>query len=161
MVTKRVLPGLLALALLGGCMSFGSGGTKETVGTVGGAVAGGLIGSQIGGGSGKLVATGVGTLLGAFVGNQIGASLDKTDHAMVEQATAKAYSAPVGEKITWNNTDSGHSGSVVSTREGWNTTGNYCREIQQAVKVGKDTHQAYGTACKQPDGTWKIVSAQP
>ena len=60
-------------------------GTKQTVGTVGGAVAGGLIGSQVGSGTGQLVATGVGTLVGAVIGGQIGASLDRADQAYAAQ----------------------------------------------------------------------------
>ncbi|WP_180280158.1 RT0821/Lpp0805 family surface protein [Azospirillum oleiclasticum] len=156
MVIKRMVPAALALALLSGCM--GTGGTKETVGTLGGAAAGGLLGSQIGGGSGKLVATGVGTLLGAFVGREIGASLDKADQTYANQAATRAYAAPVGEKIAWNNPQSGNKGTIVSTRDGWSSTGNYCREFQQTIVVGGRTEQAYGTACKQPDGSWKIVN---
>ena len=36
--------------------------------------------------------------------------------------------------------------------------GTYCREFQQTVTVGGRTEEAYGTACRQPDGSWKIVS---
>lgn len=155
MVIKRLVPAVLALTLLSGCLGTGP---KESAGTLGGAAAGGLLGSQIGGGSGKLVATGVGTLLGAFVGREIGASLDKADQTHATQAATRAYAAPVGERITWNNPQSGNSGMVVSTRDGWSSTGNYCREFQQTVSVGGRTEQAYGTACKQPDGSWKIVN---
>lgn len=155
MVIKRMVPAALALALLSGCMGTGP---KESVGTLGGAAAGGLLGSQIGGGSGKLVATGVGTLLGAFVGREIGSSLDKADQTYAAEAATRAYAAPVGDRITWNNPKSGNRGTVVSTRDGWSSTGNYCREFQQTVVVDGRTEQAYGTACKQPDGSWKIVN---
>ena len=33
-----------------------------------------------------------------------------------------------------------------------------CREFQQTITVGGRTETAYGTACRQPDGDWKIVS---
>lgn len=157
MFVKKLVPTVLAVALLAGCTT---GGTKETFGTVGGAVAGGLIGSQIGGGSGKLIATGVGTLLGAFVGKEIGASLDKADAEFASGAARRAYAAPVGDRIVWNNPQSGNSGSVTTTRDGYSNGGTYCREYQQTVTVGGRTELAYGTACKQPDGTWKIVANQ-
>ncbi|NDF11806.1 MAG: hypothetical protein EB060_03190 [Proteobacteria bacterium] len=32
----------------------------------------------------------------------------------------------------------------------------YCREYTQNVKVGSGVHQGYGTACMQPDGSWKL-----
>lgn len=33
----------------------------------------------------------------------------------------------------------------------------YCREYQQQVLVGGRWEQAYGTACRRPDGSWQIV----
>ena len=32
-----------------------------------------------------------------------------------------------------------------------------CREFQQTIMIGGQPQRAYGTACHQPDGTWKIV----
>jgi hypothetical protein len=32
-----------------------------------------------------------------------------------------------------------------------------CREFQQTITVGGQTQEAYGTACRQSDGSWKIV----
>ena len=32
-----------------------------------------------------------------------------------------------------------------------------CREFQQTIMIGGQPQQAYGTACRQQDGTWKIV----
>ncbi len=154
MFVKKLVPALAAVTLLAGCSLSG----KETAGTIGGGVAGGVIGSQFGGGTGKLVATGVGTLLGAFIGREIGSSLDKADQSHAETAARRAYSAPVGDRITWSNPQTGNSGTVTTTRDGYNNTGNYCREFQQTVHVGGKSEVAYGTACKQPDGTWKIVA---
>lgn len=33
----------------------------------------------------------------------------------------------------------------------------YCREYNRDIKIGNTIQQAYGTACLQPDGTWKII----
>lgn len=35
----------------------------------------------------------------------------------------------------------------------------YCREYQRDVRVGGHMEQSYGTACRQPDGSWKVVSS--
>jgi hypothetical protein len=32
----------------------------------------------------------------------------------------------------------------------------YCREFQKQIIIDGRTEQAYGVACRQPDGTWKI-----
>jgi len=133
-------------------------GANTVVGTIAGAVVGGVAGSQFGHGSGKLAATAFGTLLGAFVGHKVGESLDQADQAAAQQAAQRAYQAPIGQQITWTNPDSGHSGTITPSREGNDASGNYCREFQQTVTVAGNTEQAVGTACRMPDGSWKIVN---
>ncbi len=36
--------------------------------------------------------------------------------------------------------------------------GDYCREYTRTVTIGNRREEAYGTACLQPDGQWRIVS---
>ena len=73
-----------------------------------------------------------------------------------ENAQVSATTAQVGEKIVWHDNDS--SGYVMTTKEGTSTDGLSCREFQQEITIGDETEQAYGTACLQADGAWKIVS---
>jgi surface antigen len=153
--TKYVVPAFVAVALVG-CQSTGQG-EKELGGTLVGAGLGGLAGSQIGSGTGQLAAVGAGVLLGGLLGNQVGKSLDRADRAEIARAQQTAYSAPVGQQINWNNPQSGNYGTITPTRDGRDATGNYCREFQQTINVGGQPQQGYGTACRQPDGTWKIV----
>jgi surface antigen len=117
-----------------------------------------LIGSQFGHGGGQLAAVAIGTLGGALIGSEIGRSMDQADHAAYQNAAAQAQTAPVGETITWNNPESGNYGSITPTREGVQSeTGAYCREYQQEIVVGGKAQQGYGQACRQPDGSWKII----
>ena len=132
-------------------------GEKQTVGTLGGAALGGLLGSQFGDGTGQLVATGAGVLIGGLIGSEIGRSMDEQDRMKANEAVMEAHQAPLGETIVWNNPDSGHSGTVTPVRDGSTSSGLYCREFQQTITVGGRTETAYGTACRQPDGTWRIV----
>lgn len=37
----------------------------------------------------------------------------------------------------------------------------YCREYQSVTVVDSKPVKSYGTACRQPDGSWKIVSQNP
>ena len=140
------------------CENSSLGGTKQTVGTLGGAAAGGLFGAQFGKGKGQLAATAAGALLGAFIGSEIGRTMDEVDRQKAERAYQQATVAPVGETITWSNPNSGNQGSVTPTREGTSSTGAYCREFQQTVIIGGKEEQAYGVACRQPDGAWEIRS---
>jgi surface antigen len=157
MKTLKIAALALAGALTLSACAEDAGG-KETAGTLLGAAGGALLGSQVGGGTGQIFAAIGGGLLGAYLGNQIGASLDRADQAYAAQAEAAAHNAPVGETITWNNPDSGNYGSYTPVRDGTDQNGQYCREYQTTVTVGGEYQQAYGTACRQPDGSWKVVS---
>lgn len=143
----------IALAV-SGCTGMGE---RETVGGLTGAALGGLLGAQFGSGSGQLVATGAGVLIGGLLGSEIGRSMDEVDRMSANQAVVRAQSAPLGERITWNNPDSGNYGTITPTRDGTSASGQYCREFQQTITVGGRTEQAYGSACRQPDGNWRIV----
>jgi surface antigen len=46
----------------------------------------------------------------------------------------------------------------MTTKEGTNANGLSCREFQQEITVGGKVEQAYGTACLQADGAWKIIT---
>lgn len=37
-------------------------------------------------------------------------------------------------------------------------SGQYCREYQSSVRVGGQMQYGYGTACLQPDGSWRVVN---
>ncbi|MBO6785146.1 MAG: glycine zipper 2TM domain-containing protein [Alphaproteobacteria bacterium] len=154
---KAIAPLVAAAMLLAACAQDGS--QNQTAGTIVGGIAGAVLGSQVGGGSGRIVATAVGTLAGALIGNEIGKSLDRNDKAAMRDAEQQAHAAPVGETVAWSNPDSGNSGTVTPVREGRsNQTGAYCREYQTTVTVDGRQEEAFGTACQQPDGSWKIVS---
>jgi surface antigen len=49
------------------------------------------------------------------------------------------------------------SGAGTPTRIYQAARGHSCRESQQTVPIGSETYQAYGTACRWPDGGWSIV----
>jgi len=152
---KIVVFPLLAAFVLGGCATMGP---KEQTGTVVGGVGGALIGSQFGGGTGRLVGVAVGTLAGALIGQEIGRSLDDNDRRIMQENAQRALEFDRTEQTsTWRNPDSGHSGSITPKRTYQTAEGRYCREYQQTVIIGGQEQQAYGRACRQPDGSWKIV----
>lgn len=147
-----------ALAACGPQGRHGGGIDRETTGTVLGGIAGGFLGSQFGEGGGKIVASVAGALVGAWAGKQIANGMNQQDRVQYQQAAQQAQTAPVGQPVQWYNPNTGNSGSIVTTREGQTQSGEYCREFQQTITVGGQTEQAYGTACRQPDGSWKIVN---
>lgn len=152
---KRILS-IAAVAVvavsLAACQSAGP---KQTIGGLGGAAAGGLIGSQIGGGHPASIAAGV--LIGGLLGSAAGNALDNADRAYAAQTASRSLeTAPIGRTSQWRNPNSGHSGTFTPTRTYRRSSGQYCREYNTTVYVGGREQQGYGTACRQRDGSWQL-----
>jgi len=150
---------LLVGALATGCVTQ-NGGNKELAGSLLGAGLGGWAGSKVGSGKGQLAAVAVGALAGGLLGQNIGQSLDRADRMHLGRAQSRAEAAPLGETIAWSNPESGNYGNVTPTRDGYDrASGAYCREYHTEVYIGGERQDAWGTSCRQPDGSWRIVSA--
>jgi len=153
---KIVLAAIAIAVGVSACAQNGQYGNKQVFGGLGGAALGGWAGSTIGSGSGKLAATAAGVLIGALVGSEIGRTMDELDKQKAQQAYTQATSAPVGQTIAWNNPNSGNKGTVTPVRDGTSNSGEYCREFQQTVVIGGKEEDAFGVACRKPDGSWEI-----
>jgi surface antigen len=153
---KKILALLIIFIFaLPGCAASGR---KEGAGTLIGAGTGALLGAQVGSGRGRLVAVAVGTLAGAMMGQEIGRSLDRADQLAMERNAQQALEHNKSyQASSWVNPDTGNSGTITPVKTFQTAQGNYCREYQQTVLVGGQEQQAYGSACRQPDGSWLIV----
>jgi uncharacterized protein YcfJ len=102
-----------SLAACAGTPETGQG-PKENTGTLVGAVAGGLIGSQFGGGTGERIAAGIaGAAIGGLIGNRIGAGMDDDDKRRAYAAQMQALEAGNRCGGGVEEPDSGRYGSVV------------------------------------------------
>lgn len=134
--------------------------TGTIVGGLGGAALGGLLGSKIGGKSttGQVAGIGGGVLLGGLLGGAAGRYLTCDDQRQMQQTSHHALETqPSGMQTGWRNPDSGAYGTVTPTRTYQQANGQYCREFEQTLMVNGQNERGYGTACRQPDGTWRIV----
>jgi surface antigen len=149
----------LALAGLGVAACSSDTGPKEVGGTAVGAGAGALIGNAIGGATGnRLAGTLTGAALGGFLGNRIGAALDDDDKRRAYAAQMQALDAgPSGAPVAWRNPDSGRYGNVVPG-PAYQMNGAPCRQYTHTVYIDGIPQTGRGTACRNPDGTWTIVS---
>lgn len=146
----------LAGFALAGCAQWEES-PKQTVGTVAGAALGGLVGAEFGQGTGRVAATSAGVLLGAFLGSEIGRSLDHADRLAMERTTRTALeTGRTGEPVRWQNPQTGNFGAVtpLATTE---SDGTVCRSYEQTITTAGRVQKGYGTACRQPDETWRIV----
>src|SRR5215467_10849182 len=98
----------------------------------------------------------IGAFGGAAFGGLAGNMLDQRDKRMAAEAQQRALeSAPTGTPVAWSNPDSGHSGTITPTHT-YQSGGTYCREFQSDVVIDGKPDKAWGTACRQPDGSWKV-----
>ncbi len=154
---KSTAIALAAMLSLAACVT--DQGQKQTLGTLIGAGLGGLAGSQIGSGTGQLAAVGAGVLLGGLIGSEVGKSLDKADQAyLANNAQSTLESAPTGMSSSWVNPDTGNSGSMTPTNTYATASGQPCREYHSTVTIDGQTEDVYGTACREPDGSWRFVN---
>ncbi len=146
---------LLAI-LTSGCATMQEN-PKTTIGAAGGGALGGLIAAAAGGSGAAIAASVIG---GILVGGLVGNLLDQRDKQMAAEAANRAMeTAPTGKPVAWKNPDSGHSGTVTPTRTYQTANGNYCRDYQTTVTIDGKQERASGTACRQPDGTWRVVNS--
>ena len=142
---------LLSFTLLVGCQQAPS---KRDTGAVIGGVAGGVLGNQIGSGSGRTAAIIAGTLVGAYIGGSIGQQMDENDRYKAQQALERY---PTNQGSSWRNPDSGNEYTVTPTRTYENTIGP-CREYKSEAIIDGQSDVVYGTACRQPNGTWRATN---
>lgn len=154
---KKLLATAVAVLMLAGCNERGEI-DKQALGGITGAVGGAVIGSNVGKGKGNIAAIAAGTLLGAAIGNDIGRSLDRADIQYHDRAGQSALEHnKVGATSSWKNPDTGASGTFTPVKT-YEKAGSYCREFNQTIKIGDKVEKGYGTACRQPDGSWKIIN---
>ena len=127
---------------------------REALGAVLGGVIGGVTGSRIGDRHDRPAATIAGAIIGTLVGRSIGRYMDEVDQYCTGQALEYT---PDNQPVEWQNPDAGASYRVVPTRTYQVGDGRYCREYISEATIGGRKQQVYGTACRQPDGSWKVV----
>jgi surface antigen len=113
------------------------------------------IGSQVAKGDERTAAIIGGSIIGALVGGSIGRSMDEVDQNCVGQALEHA---PDGKNIMWNEPEDGSRYQVTPVETYQDNGGRYCREYQTVSVVGGRTQETYGTACRQPDGSWRLMN---
>ena len=153
--------------------------------TLMGAGFGGLVGSQFGKGPGNVAATATGVMVGGLIGSEVGNNIDRPHYTTAYPAYTTVYTpayyaapvyvpnyvappAPTPVVVTPVYTQPVYAQPVYTqpayaVPEPQPTTyvdqesGRYCREYSERVQIGGQLRESYGTACMQPDGTWRII----
>lgn len=150
MQSKRWAVLVLVLGLAG-CATQGE---QERAGMVIGGVLGGVLGAQVGEGSGRTAATIIGAMAGVAVGGAVGRSMDEQDRLKTAHTLETVRS---GVHSQWRNPDSGNEYRVTPTRT-YQTAQGPCREYTVDGLVGGKRETLVGNACRQADGSWRVVN---
>lgn len=125
---------------------------REAVGAFLGGAVGGVVGSQIGEGSGRVLATVAGTVLGYILGSAIGRSMDEADRFCTGQVLEYAEDH---HTVRWSNPVA-HMDYWVTPIKRYRIGGQTCRDFITRYKVDKNIAEVTKTACRLPDGSWRI-----
>lgn len=145
---------ILAVLMLSSALAAGCTMSREQSGAVLGGAVGAAAGSAVGKGGGRTVAIVLGALLGSVVGANIGRSMDEQDR--IRTARVMEYN-PTGTSSSWTNPDTRATYTVTPTQTYQSARGP-CREFTMKADIDGRPSDVYGTACRQPDGSWRIVN---
>lgn len=155
-----ILAGMLAVAAVD--MSGCTPGNNVPGATAAGALAGGLVGNQLFHGRNAFAGVMAGALIGGIIGNRIGNYMDRQDRINMQSAIIHT---PVNQQASWTSDRLGPGGRRVTYTvrpikdyyAGRSHHRRYCREYQTTVTIGGRAQRAFGKACREPDGSWKIL----
>jgi len=155
--SSLIITGVLLLTVVGAAVPARAS-DNVFFGTGIGAALGGLFGSQIGRGGGQVVATGVGVAVGGLIGNEVGHSMDESESQVIysRRSPVVMYSdpAPIAYGAYAPNYVAPPAPPPIYVDQQART---YCRQYSQEIRIAGRVHESYGTACLQPDGSWRIV----
>lgn len=122
---------------------------SQTIGRVLGGVLGGVLGNQVGGGSGRALMTVGGAVAGVLIGGEIGRRVDASDQGCVGQVLEFA---PAGQRVQWPAASTQYAvvpGQAVRRGD------RHCRPytFEQQMADGR-WQRVRENACRRSDGVW-------
>ncbi len=97
-------------------------------------------------------------ILAALLATDVGQTITSADQLALERNTQTTLeTVPIGTQSTWRNPQTGSHGVIAPRKTFQRASGTYCREFTQTLVSGNVIEEALGTACREPDGTWKLA----
>ncbi len=100
----------------------------------------------------------VGSVAGSYFGAGVDDSLDLDDRRYMQRAAQNALEFNRNwEASMWRNPETDAEGTVTPTRTYQSAAAKWCREFEAAITVDDEQELATGHACRERDGTWRII----
>ena len=133
--------------------------SPDPAGVIAGALIGGLFGNAVGRGSGRGGATVAGVIVGGVVGAALTSNLDCDDRSYAYRSYYDGFNAGrPNASYQWRNPRNDHRGEFRVDNYYDDRDGFRCANYGQTIYVQGRPQEARGVACRQPDGSWAIVS---
>ena len=131
--------------------------TPDPAGVIVGALIGGLLGNAAG--SGRTGSTLAGVIVGGAVGAALTSNLDCEDRSYAYKSYYDGFNAGRPNAVyRWSNPRNDHRGEFRVVDYYNDPAGFRCSNYSQTIYIDGRPQEARGRACRQPDGTWAIVS---
>ena len=127
--------------------------TKQEAGGLTGAALGAAVGSTMGRGSGRALAIFIGAVAGSAIGSTMGRYMDEQDRIRTSMIMENNRT---NQASSWKNPDTGNNYTVTPVKT-YQVAEGPCREFTLDATIGGKLQDLYGTACRQQDGSWKMV----
>lgn len=100
----------------------------------------------------------VGSVAGASFGAGVDDSLDLDDRRYMQRTVQNTLEFNrTWEASSWRNPETGAEGTVTPTRTYESAAAKWCREFEAMVSDDDGQELASGHACRERDGTWRII----
>lgn len=107
---------------------------------------------------GKTVQQMVAAMGGGLIGGTLGSGLDERDRRKALEAEYRALEyTQSGNPVAWKSDSGGRSGTVVPAQP-YRVGSQDCRQYQHSVMIDGTSRSARGTACRNADGSWTILT---
>ncbi|MGQ0677108.1 MAG: hypothetical protein ACT4N4_13615 [Rhodospirillales bacterium] len=162
-MTRKIAKFLTVIALSVGLVATGAAPSRagDLDPLFGGLIGGGL-GAGIGYAAGKSKGAAIGGILGLGLGAIIAAAADQDSrrhHRYVAYAPPPAYVPPPAPPVYAPPAyEPGYQAAPYNPYAPSQHSQTYCRQYNGTVNIDGKHYPSYGTACLQPDGTWRIVN---
>lgn len=138
-----------ALLAVSGCATTSGPGTGRTAPTNGGTVTDSRP---------KTSEEMVSAMGGGLIGGALGTGLDARERRKALEAEYRALEyTQSGNEVAWKGDREGRSGIVVPAQP-YRVGSQDCRQFQHTVVIDGASRNARGTACRNADGSWTILT---
>jgi len=132
--------------------------SPDPAGIIVGGLIGGLLGNSAGRGGNRTGATIAGVIVGGAMGAALTRNMDCDDRSYAYRSYYDGFNSGRPGNYQWRNPHNDNRGDFRISGYYNDQYGFHCARFDQVTYVQNRAYRAKGTACRQPNGSWAVVS---